>query len=272
MHELGHWTQQTKRTDGYTNGSFNKICSCGGKHPVTTFMDFYNLVNVDQREALRQAIEDARELHRPFAIDLDLDDGAADGCHSRWQRQRRQWLGAELRPGGDYFPHRLVEQKRLRYQNKQAIALTIGTNQNQLFGNNEPDHRQSICKIAGAALTATATASLPGIWLSCPRLLALDLHDGTLLNANSTLPEAHAEAVAWAKSAGIEGGLCHRSPAAHNTRWVWERLSLNTPVVYLTGIQFDSGEEPLACEALQEAEVRRHFPLAKQVVPSASAG
>ena len=92
--------------------------------------------------------------------------------------------------------------------------------------------------------------------LSCPRLLALDL-DGTLLDAHSALPEAHADTVKWAKDAGIEVAIVTGRPLL-TTRWVWERLGLDTPVVCFNGVWVGvPGEEPLACEALQEEEVHR---------------
>lgn len=87
-----------------------------------------------------------------------------------------------------------------------------------------------------------------------PRLLALDL-DGTLLDAASLLPKAHAQTVAWAQQRGIEVAIVTGRPLL-TTRWVWERLHLDTPVVCFNGVWVGvPGEPPLACEALSESEV-----------------
>lgn len=88
-----------------------------------------------------------------------------------------------------------------------------------------------------------------------PRLLALDL-DGTLLDRGSRLPEAHAETVAWARDHGIAVSIVTGRPLL-TTRWVWERLGLDTPVVCFNGVWVGvPGEPPLAIEALAEDEVR----------------
>lgn len=87
-----------------------------------------------------------------------------------------------------------------------------------------------------------------------PKLLALDL-DGTLLDAASQLPQAHRETVAWVRSQGIEVAIVTGRPLL-TTRWVWERLGLDTPVVCFNGVWVGvPGEAPLACEALSEADV-----------------
>ena len=89
-----------------------------------------------------------------------------------------------------------------------------------------------------------------------PRLLALDL-DGTLLDAQSQLPDAHMETVQWAKAHQIEVAIVTGRPLL-TTRWVWDRLGLDTPVVCFNGVWVGvPGEEPLACEALEEDEVHR---------------
>ena len=49
-------------------------------------MDFYHLVNVDQRKALNKPSKMPASCIAHFAIDLDLDHGAADGCRVRFLR------------------------------------------------------------------------------------------------------------------------------------------------------------------------------------------
>jgi Cof subfamily protein (haloacid dehalogenase superfamily) len=89
-----------------------------------------------------------------------------------------------------------------------------------------------------------------------PGLLALDL-DGTLLGDASFLPDAHAETVAWARSVGIQVAIVTGRPLL-TTRWVWERLGLDTPVVCFNGVWVGvPGEAPFALEALDEGEVHR---------------
>jgi hypothetical protein len=89
-----------------------------------------------------------------------------------------------------------------------------------------------------------------------PALLALDL-DGTLLDADSQLPPAHEDLVRWAvDEAGIAVAIVTGRPLL-TTRWVWQRLRLDTPVVCFNGVWVGlPGEPPLAMEALQEDEVR----------------
>ncbi|TVR17018.1 MAG: HAD family phosphatase [Planctomycetota bacterium] len=92
------------------------------------------------------------------------------------------------------------------------------------------------------------------LMLAQPRLLALDL-DGTLLDEHSMLPKEHEELVHWVRQQGIEVAIVTGRPLL-TTRWVWERLQLDTPVVCFNGVWVGvPGEAPLACEALHEHEV-----------------
>ena len=61
----------------------------------------------------------------------------------------------------------------------------------------------------------------------------------------------------WAKEQGVEVAIVTGRPLL-TTRWVWERLGLDTPVVCFNGVWVGvPGEEPLACQALEENEVHQ---------------
>jgi Cof subfamily protein (haloacid dehalogenase superfamily) len=87
------------------------------------------------------------------------------------------------------------------------------------------------------------------------RLVALDL-DGTLLEEADRLPPEHVQAVQAIQDLGVQVALVTGRPLL-STRWVWEALALQTPLVCFNGGWVGiPGQAPLAAQALEEAQVR----------------
>lgn len=87
-----------------------------------------------------------------------------------------------------------------------------------------------------------------------PRLLALDL-DGTLLDADSTIPSGHALAVDAFRRRGIAVAIVTGRPLL-TTRWVWRDLRLDTPLACFNGAWVGiPGHDAMAWERIPEVDV-----------------
>lgn len=88
-----------------------------------------------------------------------------------------------------------------------------------------------------------------------PQLIALDL-DGTLLNEASQVPDGHRAAIAEFQAADVPVVIVTGRPLL-TTRGVWQDLALGTPLACFNGVWVGHpNEEPFACQALSEADVR----------------
>jgi Cof subfamily protein (haloacid dehalogenase superfamily) len=75
-----------------------------------------------------------------------------------------------------------------------------------------------------------------------PRLLALDL-DGTLMTYDNRLPMGHVHAVHDLRRMGITVAIC-TGRSLRTTRWIWEALDLDCPLVCFNGSWVGTPDRP----------------------------
>jgi Cof subfamily protein (haloacid dehalogenase superfamily) len=80
-----------------------------------------------------------------------------------------------------------------------------------------------------------------------PRLLALDL-DGTLMTYDNRLPMGHVHAVRAIQRLGVTVAIC-TGRSLKTTRWIWEALGLDSPLVCFNGSWVGLPDHPPIAQA-----------------------